>query len=103
MTHPTLPPFAKDTPRTDDKPDTSGIQAENIDPLYVDTLDYMLAARSMKSAEMSDIRYFLWYWRGRLKHAFGFHTFVPLEEWDMEVASVQYIGLVCWHCTEIRK
>jgi hypothetical protein len=37
---------------------------------------------------------------GKIKHLFGIHTFVPLEEWDLDAGSMRFIGSVCWHCQE---
>jgi hypothetical protein len=46
----------------------------------------------------SDRKYAVWFAKGRLKHLVGFHTWVPLEEWDLAAGSMRFIGDVCWHC-----
>jgi hypothetical protein len=89
---------AKDTPRTEDALEAAGIPRKNIDPLSVDTLQEMMAARSAQEAEVSDARYFFWNGWGRLKHVFGVHTFVELEEWNTSEGSMRYVGRACWHC-----
>ena len=100
MIQPTSSPSAKATPKTDAAPVTSGTPPLPTDPLYVDTYNDMLAARSMKDAQMNELHYRLWNLIGKLKHVLGLHTFIPLEEWDPDDGSMQYIGMVCWHCPE---
>jgi len=64
------------------------------------TFDDMAEARGATTPRMSDLKYALWVWKGKIKHLVGWHTFVPLEEWDLEAGSYQYIGLTCWLCEE---
>lgn len=45
---------------------------------------------------MSDNQFRSWERKVRLKHKFGIHTYVPLEEWTDE--SVRLVGDVCWKC-----
>jgi hypothetical protein len=49
---------------------------------------------------MADLRYATWFRWGQFKHLFGIHTFAPLEVWDTQAGSMQYIGRICWHCPE---
>jgi len=85
---------AKGTPKTDEKPGTNG--TPQIDPKYASTFDVMVTARG--ASQMSDARYRTWNMVARIKHIVGWHTFVPLEEWDLEAGSYQYIGRTCWRC-----
>lgn len=71
------------------------------DPLYVDTFEEMMAARKATDVRMSDVRYAIWNWRGRIVHIFGWHTWVPLEEWDVEHGWMRYVGMSCWHCQKV--
>ena len=40
----------------------------------------------------------LWYAEATVKHWFGIHTMLPLEEWDFIEEVVQMKGLICWKC-----
>ena len=46
----------------------------------------------------SHARHILWDTKAKLIHQLGFHTMIPLEEWDTENGTVQVDGLVCWVC-----
>jgi len=85
---------AKGTPKTDEKPDTNGTPL--IDQTSGSTFDLMVTARG--ASQMSDARYWVWDTMAKIKHIVGWHTFVPLEEWDLEAGSYQYIGRTCWRC-----
>lgn len=50
--------------------------------------------------EMTDRQFDRWEWLGRWKHRLGFHSMVPVEEWNRETGSVRYIGLRCWFCEQ---
>ena len=43
-------------------------------------------------------RYALLDLKARVIHPLGFHTMIPLEQWDTEAGSIQFDGLVCWVC-----
>ena len=58
----------------------------------------MQQMRNANPVRMSDLRYFVWCMVGQIKHIVGWHTYVPLEEWDTEDGSMRYIGMSCWHC-----
>jgi hypothetical protein len=58
----------------------------------------MQEARGAAPVAMTDLRYAVWNLLGRAKHLFGLHTFVILEEWDLQQGSMRIIGSVCWHC-----
>lgn len=60
----------------------------------------MEASRGAEPVRMTDTRYATWYRWGQIKHLFRIHTFVPLEVWDPQNGSMQYIGRICWHCPE---
>lgn len=99
MTRNTSSPSAKDTPKTDDALEASGIPRESIDPLYVDTFyEEMLQTRKMKEVRWSDWRYAVWNIWGKVKHVMGIHTFVLLEDWDITRGSIRVVGTTCWHC-----
>jgi hypothetical protein len=89
---------AKATPRTDDAQASSGTLPT--DPLSVSTFDAMQEARGADQVTMTDLRYAVWNLLGRAKHLLGLHTFVILEEWDLQQGSMRVIGMVCWHCPE---
>lgn len=82
------------------EPDTSGTPTLETDSEYESTYDDMRQARKAEEVTMSDLRYATWCRWGLFKHIFGIHTFVPLEVWDTENGSMQYIGRICWHCQE---
>ena len=44
------------------------------------------------------LRWALWDTKARLIHPLGFHTMLPLEQWDAEAGSTQFDGLACWLC-----
>ena len=94
MTQVTSSHSAKDTPKTDEKPDTNGIPPTG--QTSGSTFDLMVTARG--ASQMSDARYRTWNMVAKIKHIIGWHTFVPLEEWDLEAGSYQYIGRTCWRC-----
>lgn len=89
MTRRTLSPYVGITTSTDGPLPT--------DPLYVDTFEELATSRGA-SSPVSDRKYVIWVLLGRVRHLFGLHTWVPLEEWDLDVGSMRYIGRLCWHC-----
>lgn len=68
------------------------------DPLYVTTFAEMAESRKAKEVSMSDARYAAWNLWGKIKHLVGWHTYVPMEVWDTDNGSCQYVGMTCWHC-----
>lgn len=40
----------------------------------------------------------LWSFEATVKHWFGIHTMLPLEEWDFIEEVVQMKGSICWKC-----
>lgn len=95
MTKPTSSPSASTT--------TSGVDGlPPTDPLYAYTFDELAEARGAREVDpLSDWRYALWFAKGRLLHLVGLHTWVALEEWDMDQGSMQLIGVSCWHCPKV--
>ena len=65
---------------------------------YAATFEAMAETRKGHEVRMSDRRYASWLIWGKVKHLLGFHTFVQLEEWDLDAGSVRFIGMTCWHC-----
>lgn len=92
MTRPTSSPSVGTTTSTDGLLPT--------DPLYVTTFEELAQSRKARELTLSDRRYAIWLAWGKVKHLVGIHTFVPLEEWDLDAGSMQYVGSVCWHCKE---
>jgi hypothetical protein len=91
---------ARGTLRLGGEPDTSGTPPLETDDSYETTLRDMEDSRGAKTPAMTDARYVTWYRWGQFKHLFRIHTFVPLEVWDPQNGSMQYIGRICWHCPE---
>ena len=91
-------PSAKGTPRTDALLDTSGTPKSGTADSYASTFEAMAEARKGHEVRMTDRKYALWFLWGKVKHLLGFHTFVQLEEWDLDAGSVRFIGMTCWHC-----
>jgi hypothetical protein len=58
----------------------------------------MRQSRGVEPVRMGDRRYATWNVWGKVKHLVRWHTYVPLEEWDPATGSMQYIGMICWHC-----
>lgn len=96
MTPDTSSHSAKGTQKTDALADTSGTQP--IETSYGSTYEKLRQFRRANEVAMTDHRYFLWVSWGKIKHIFGIHTYVPLEEWDPNSGWVRYIGSACWHC-----
>ena len=91
MTQPTSSPSAGTTTSTDGPLPT--------DPLYATTFEELAEYRQARElTPWSDRRYALWFAKGRIRHLFGLHTWVPLEEWDLTAGSMRFVGDVCWHC-----
>jgi hypothetical protein len=98
VTPPTSSPSAKPTLKMVAVEVDSGTRPT--DQSFESTLNAMLEARKMSNVRMSDVRYAIWNVWGKIKHVVGLHTYVPLEEWDPNNGSMQYTGMVCWHCTK---
>lgn len=92
MTRRTSSPYVGITTSTDGPPPT--------DPLYATTFEELAASREAEDPTLSDREYVIWMAIGKIKHLFGIHSFVPLEEWDLGAGSMRFIGSVCWHCQE---
>jgi hypothetical protein len=82
------------------KPVTSGTPTGETGDSFESTYSSMQQARKAEPVRMSDARYAAWNIAGKVKHIFGWHTYVPLEEWSIGDGSMRYIGMVCWHCQE---
>jgi len=46
----------------------------------------------------ADWRYWRFSIKTRVRHLFGLHTMIGLEEWDLDAGSMRYVGMVCWGC-----
>jgi hypothetical protein len=89
---------AKGIRRTDAVPDTNGIRTPETGNSYAATFEAMAEYRKGHEVNMSDRKYARWFLWGKVKHLIGLHTFVQLEEWDLDAGSVRFIGMTCWHC-----
>lgn len=112
MTRITSSPSAKDTPKTAEKPDTSGTPPT--DPNSANTSDGWdglidLLGDAFPGKEIKDLtggslplsfRATLAF--ARVKHAFGLHTWVVSEVYDPTIRRLIYDGYSCVMCDETR-
>ena len=49
-------------------------------------------------SNMDHLAFAWWTMTATIKHWFGIHTMIPLEEWDFTEEVVQLKGSVCWKC-----
>jgi hypothetical protein len=47
---------------------------------------------------MSDLRFRLWNLAAIVRHWFGIHTWVALEDWSLSGEYIRAVGHVCWRC-----
>lgn len=62
--------------------------------------DALAAKHGGKVNAWGDRKYQLWNWWTKAKHAVGIHTYIPVERWDIEAGSIQFMGNQCWICSE---
>lgn len=49
-----------------------------------------------KRTSMVRVQFVWWNLMVSIKHLFGIHTMIPVEEWDFEAGTVTMCGLICW-------
>jgi hypothetical protein len=58
----------------------------------------LLAQLSAHRSSTERLLFTWWSIEATVKHWFGIHTMLPLEEWDFVEEVVQLRGMVCWKC-----
>lgn len=100
----------------DDSQDTSGtpLTAHSFEPTSNDStlteeqknvlIDDLLKKRwgGDKIVRWGDAKYSWWLFWAKAKHLGGVHTFVPLEVWDRDAGTIEFMGDRCWICNEGR-
>lgn len=92
---------AKGTPRTDDGLGSSGTPRTDRSSEPTSEMERRLheqLSAHWQRPSMDRLAFTWWTLLATIRHVFGIHTMIPLEEWDFVEEVVQLKGSICWKC-----
>ena len=77
---------------------SNGTPPRPTDPSYASTFDQLWKAREINRISRLDLVTKLVYTKALLVHPLGIHTWLPVEELDLDEGSARFGGIACWVC-----
>jgi hypothetical protein len=77
-----------------------GLVSSGTRPTDLNSVSTWLSRYWNRKKAMTDRQFYWWRFTSKIKHWFGIHAWVPLEDWKHveDHGFIEIIGYSCWHC-----